>query len=53
MIGDVELPPWADSAHEFIHLHREVGHTYIHVVYIHMYIHTLTVDVRTFAKSLN
>lgn len=24
MIGDVEIPPWADSPHEFIHQHREV-----------------------------
>ena len=24
LIGDVVLPPWASSAHHFIHTHREV-----------------------------
>ena len=24
LIGDVVLPPWASSAHQFIHTHREV-----------------------------
>ncbi len=25
-IGDVSLPPWASSTHEFVHMHREVLH---------------------------
>ena len=32
VIGDVILPAWADSSHEFIHMHREVyTHTYMYI----------------------
>ena len=35
VIGDVILPAWADSSHEFIHMHREVyTRTYM---YLHAY----------------
>ena len=30
VVGDVVLPPWANSAEEFIRLHRMVFHSFIH-----------------------
>ena len=31
VISDVQLPPWASSAHDFVRTHREVSCTYLHV----------------------